>query len=56
MGTNDYPPTAAALAVRDELVTSIDGHLITWQEVKTKMIPAFNQMVREKALDVIIIE
>ena len=56
MGTNYYPPTAAALAVRDELVTSIDGHLITWQEVKTKMIPAFNQMVREKALDVIIIE
>jgi len=56
MGTNDYPPTAAALAVRDELVASIDGHLITWQEVKTKMIPAFNQMVREKALDVIIIE
>ncbi|HAV29030.1 MAG TPA: glycosyl hydrolase [Saprospirales bacterium] len=56
MGTNDYPPTAAALAVRDELVASIDGHLITWQEVKTKMIPTFNQMVREKALDVIIIE
>jgi len=56
MGTNDYPPTAAAIAVRDELVAEIDKHLSSWEEVKTKMIAMFNQMVREKALDVIILE
>jgi len=56
MGTNDYPPTSAAIAVRDELVGAIDNHLINWVEVKNKMIPAFNQLVKEKALDVIILD
>jgi len=56
MGTNDYPPTAGAIAVRDELVAAIDEQLSVWKEVKEKMVPAFNQMVRDKALDVIVIE
>ena len=56
MGDNDYPPTAAAISVRDELNGLIDEELNVWEEVKSKMLPKLNQMIRDKALDVIILE
>jgi photosystem II stability/assembly factor-like uncharacterized protein len=56
MGTNDFPPTAAALAVRDELNGLIDVELNDWKEVKSIMLPTINDMIREKALDVIILD
>jgi len=56
MGTNDYPPTNAAIAVRGELVGLIDAELSQWEEVKTVMLPKLNQMIRDEALDVIILD
>ena len=56
MGTTDYPPTDAAIAVRDELVGLIDAELSQWKEVKSSMLPKLNQMIRDEALDVIILE
>jgi hypothetical protein len=56
MGTNDFPPTSAALAVRDELNGLIDIELNDWEKVKNSMLPKLNDMIREKALDVIILD
>lgn len=56
MGSNDFPPTAAAIAVRDELNSLIDAQLDRWQSVKTYMLPKLNDLVRKKSLDVIILE
>ena len=56
MGNNDFPPTAAAISVRDELNALIDDELNVWEEVKTKMLPKLNQMIRDKALDIIILD
>jgi len=56
MGNNDFPPTKAALAVRDELNGLIDVELDQWKEIKTVMLPKLNQMIRDKVLDVIILD
>lgn len=56
MGNNDFPPTAAAISVRDELNALIDEELASWNQVKMTMIPKLNDMIRQKALDIIIIE
>lgn len=56
MGNNDFPPTAAAISVRDELNGLIDVELNAWDNVKTTMLPKLNQMIRDKALDVIILD
>lgn len=56
MGVNDFPPTEASIKVRDELVTMIDEKLKVWDEVKTQMIPKLNKLIREKALDLIILD
>ncbi len=55
MGTNDFPPTAAAIAVRDELNSLIDVELSDWEKVKNTMLPKLNDMIRQKALDIIIL-
>ena len=56
MGINDYPPTNAALQVRDELVGLIDDELSLWEKVKSDMLPKLNQMIRDSKVDVIILE
>ena len=56
MGSNDYPPTAAAIKVRDELVGLIDTELDSWQQVKNVMLPKLNQMIRDSQIDVIILK
>ncbi len=56
MGNNDFPPTDAAVAVKDELISMIDKELEVWNEVKTDMLPKINEMIRDKKLDVIILK
>ncbi|MDF1697269.1 MAG: glycosyl hydrolase [Saprospiraceae bacterium] len=56
MGTNDFPPTAGAIAVRNELNSLIDDELNDWNSVKTTMLPKLNDMIRQKALDIIILD
>jgi len=56
MGVNDFPPTAAMIEVRDELTQLIDAELVKWKEVKTSMLTEFNQLVKKKNLDVIILD
>lgn len=56
LGNGEYPPTDQALAVRNELVVLIDAELAKYETVKTEMIPAFNQLMREKNIDAIILK
>jgi len=56
MGSNDYPPTDAAIKVRNELVGLIDEELDTWHGVREVMLPKLNQMIRDSQIDVIILE
>ncbi len=55
-GTSDFPPTAAAIKVRDELTEKIDAQLASFSMVKTDMVPKLNDMIRQKTLDVIILK
>ncbi|NNK89938.1 MAG: glycosyl hydrolase, partial [Saprospiraceae bacterium] len=56
MGNTDFPPTDAALKVKEEIAELIDVELEEWTIIKTKMLPDLNKMIRDKALDVIILE
>lgn len=56
MGVNDFPPTASMIEVRNQLTELIDAELAKWQNVKTAMLSEFNQLVKRKALDVIILD
>ena len=56
MRTSDFPPTQQAIAVRDEMVMKIDNQLDQFTLVKQIMVPKLNQMIKEKALDVIILK
>ncbi len=52
----DYPPTDQAVVLQKELLTEIDSWLAKWEQVKTEELPQFNQMVRAKELDVILLK
>ena len=41
----DYPPTASAVAVRDELFTAIDRQLGRLEQVLGERLDAFNRQV-----------
>ena len=56
LGNGEYPPTDQAYEVRKELEGLIDTELVKYEKVKTEMIPAFNQMVRDKRVDAIILK
>lgn len=56
LGNGEYAPTAQAYEVRKELEGLIDAELGKYQKVKTEMIPAFNQMVKDKSIDAIILK
>ncbi|MEO6131585.1 MAG: glycosyl hydrolase, partial [Saprospiraceae bacterium] len=56
LGNGDYPPTEQAYAVKEELEIEINVQLTSFEKVKNKMIPAFNQMVRDKGIDAIILK
>ncbi len=52
----DYPPTAQAVAVKNELTPLIDAELARFREIKAKELPAFNQMVKEKGVDAVMVK
>ncbi|MFZ1677221.1 MAG: glycosyl hydrolase [Saprospiraceae bacterium] len=56
MGGGEFPPTEQAFAVRKELEVEIDDQLALFEKVKKEMIPVFNQMIRDKHIDAIIIK
>lgn len=56
MGINDFPPTVSMYQVRDELTGMIDSELKKWIEVKSIMLAELNKMIKQKALDVIILK
>ncbi|MBP6238349.1 MAG: glycosyl hydrolase [Saprospiraceae bacterium] len=56
MGINDFPPTVSMYQVRDELTGMIDSELKKWVEVKSIMLAELNKMIKQKALDVIILK
>ena len=56
IGNGDYPPTAQAYEVRDELEAQIDEELEKFKKVKAMMIPAFNDLVKSKQIDAIIMK
>lgn len=56
MGGSDFPPTNAAVAVRDELVQLIDDQLQKWTTVKHVMLPKLNALIKSKDVDVIILK
>lgn len=55
VGGDDYKPTEQAIAVKNELTAAIQKELKTWEKVKSEELPKFNQLVREKAVDAIIL-
>jgi len=56
LGNGDYPPTDQAFEVRKELEGLIDAELGKFEKIKAEMLPAFNQMVKEKNIDAIILK
>lgn len=56
LGNGEYPPTDQAYKVREELMGLIDAELAKYRNVKTEMIPAFNQLARDKQMDAIILK
>ncbi|MEL6987106.1 MAG: glycosyl hydrolase, partial [Bacteroidota bacterium] len=53
---SDYPPTDAAIAVRNELVSKIDAELEKFEQIKKVDIKGFNDLIRRKQVDAIILE
>lgn len=52
----DFPPTDAAIAVRDELIGKIDQELGDYYQIRNTKIPALNNMIRQKQVDYIILK
>lgn len=52
----DFPPTEQAIEVRQELSRAIDEQLARLRDVKDTQIAAFNRMMRERAIEAIIME
>ncbi|MGB4839894.1 MAG: glycosyl hydrolase [Saprospiraceae bacterium] len=56
IGVNDFPPTESMYQVRDELTGLIDSELKKWYDIKNTMLAELNNMIKNKALDVIILK
>jgi len=52
----DYPPTAQAIAVRDELTELIDAEIEKFKRIIKEDLPTFNDLVRSKQIDAIIVK
>ena len=50
----DFPPTAQAYIVYNDLTTRIDAQLANFAQIKSKDIAEFNRMFAEKNLPVIV--
>jgi len=55
-GRGEFPPTAQAIAVKDEMVGLIDEQLAKYKMVRDEAIPALNAAIRGKELDFIKLE
>ncbi|MEL6721005.1 MAG: hypothetical protein AAFP82_20045, partial [Bacteroidota bacterium] len=56
LANGEYPPTSQMYQVKDEMTKAIDAELNKYSKVKSDMLPKFNQLVKEKAIDAIVIE
>ncbi len=55
-GVGSYPPTEQAIQVKEELSQAIDKEIRTFEAIKRDKLPEFNRMVKEKAVDAIILD
>lgn len=55
-GRGDFPPTKQSYEVRDEIGKQIDEQLGKFQQIKDNVLPEFNRMVKEKAVDAILVK
>lgn len=55
-GFGDYPPTDQTVAVQKELTAKIDEQLAEFYRIKREELPKFNEMVKAKAIDAIILD
>jgi len=55
-GFGNFAPTAQAIAVKEELTAKIDAQLEIFRKVRDEELPAFNRLVKEKALDAVILK
>jgi len=55
-GRGDFPPTEQSRQVKQELSQKIDEELAKFNQLMDNDIPAFNQMVREKSVDAIVLD
>jgi len=55
-GRGEFPPTAAAFAVKEEMEGLIDAELAKYKSIREADIPALNAMIRSKNLDYIKLE
>ncbi len=55
-GYGDYAPTRQSEQVRQELTREIDKQLDTFRKIQETDLPEFNRMVKEKAVDAIILK
>ncbi len=52
----NFKPTAQSYKVKEELEQAVDQELARFNEIKSNDIPEFNQMVREQAIDAVILK
>jgi len=56
LANGEYPPTSQMYQVKKEMTEAIDAELNKYSKVKSDMLPKFNQMVKQKAIDAIVLE
>jgi DNA repair ATPase RecN len=55
-GMSDFAPTAQSEAFRKEVTSKIDAELAKWKAIQQNTIPEFNAMVKENAVDAILLK
>lgn len=55
-GRGDFPPTKQSYEVKETLTKQIDEQLGQFEAIKANELPAFNRMVKEKAVDAILLK
>lgn len=53
VGRGNYPPTKQSYEVKEDISNKIDDQLNQFDNIKENDLPAFNQMVKSKSIDVI---
>ena len=54
VAVGDFRPTDQAYAYRDEVMAEIDVEMTTLRQILDVEVPAFNRMIRERELPVIV--